>query len=60
MTKRRIPWSEGEIDDLMSMRYIRPITPDTWKCLALIVNYENGNARTPAACRRKYGRIKMK
>ena len=59
MTKKRIPWSEGEI---RSLAYYVCATIETpcWERTFDIVNNAHHNARTPDACRRKWERMKGK
>lgn len=58
MTKKRIPWTKEEIDDLMSVKFVRPPIRQDWEIAAVLVNYDYHHARTPDACRRKWGRMK--
>lgn len=67
MTKKRIPWppigkglNEAWMLDTAVYKFILADRPINWNDVSYWVNYHFDNARTPDACRRKWGRMKGK
>ncbi len=59
MTKKRIPWSDGESDEL-EFAVEQECFDYDWEFIAARLNSGYHNSRTPDACRRKWERIKKK
>ena len=62
MTKKRIPWPEidegNETDGLMFFSSLCTVFGYGWEVVAKKLNIYYHHARTPDACRRKWGRMK--
>ena len=56
MRKKRIPWNDVEADELVFVVEQECFDYD-WEFIAARLNSGFHNARTPAACQRKYGRM---